>query len=78
MKSFKVHIIHPFNVKPEISVEPNAYAPPDTVYLVPDNTSLVKWARTLHQIEKERSDWIRAYNNILRGLRYWKDKAESK
>jgi hypothetical protein len=31
--------------------------------------------RLLYQAEKEKNDWIRAYDNAIQGLNYWKAKA---
>lgn len=70
-------LVHPFCEIPEVIKEPSAYCPSTHCYLVPEQTNFLQMAKTMYQFEKERNEWIRKYDNVLRGLRYWKDRADS-
>lgn len=72
----KITLIHAFNVDPEIELQATQYAPPDTVYILTDKQTPDVWAKSVYQAEKERNDWIRKYDNLLKGIRYWESKAK--
>jgi len=75
----KLHIIKSTDA-PEIEViqETSVYAPPQTMYLLPENITFLKWSRNLYTLEKEKNEWIRSYENVLQGLNYWRNKANEK
>ena len=55
------------------------YCPNDAVYYYPENgLDFIQHARMVYQAEKEKADWIRAYENAMQGLKYWKSIAEEK
>lgn len=76
MRKATINIIHASNCEIEIITEASIYAPKDTVYIVPEKDSFIKMAATLYATEKEKNEWIRKYDNVLKGLRYWQAKAK--
>lgn len=76
MKAF-ITVVHAANIEAEIKTESTVYAPKDMVYIMPAGGSFIKMARNMYEIEKERSDWIRKYENVLQGLSYWRERALS-
>lgn len=73
-----ITVIHSFDLELEVTKTPSAYAPSGTVYIVPENNDFLKMANTLYVVEKDRNEWIRRYENLLNGLRYWQAKAKEK
>ena len=71
----KIHIIHSFDVQPDVELVPSAYCPNKTLYFAGDPYDHIKHLRSIYSAEKERSEWIRKYENALNGLNYWKEKA---
>ena len=69
----KLVVVHAFDVRPEVELAPTAYAPPGHLYIVPQDMTFETMARTMHAAEKGRSEWIRRYENVLQGLKYWKE-----
>lgn len=77
MKSVLKLVYAPCNEIEVIHVQ-TGYAPNDYVYMVPEKESSLIWFRNLYQAEKEKNDWIRKYDRLLKGLNYWKARAEEK
>lgn len=77
MKS-TITIVHSVADEIEVNLEKCVYVPNHYLYIVPPMNSLLQMAKTIYQAEKERSEWIRRYENALQGLNYWKDKALTK
>lgn len=75
MNGTTVRIVHPYCESPEVILEPSRYCPNDKMYLVPKNESFLQFSKTLYAIEKDRSEWIRRYDNVLNGLKYWRCRA---
>lgn len=71
----KLIIIHAPGVEIDIQKESSIYAPRDSIYLMPNQDSFEHFVKSMYQLEKEKNEWIRSYDNVLRGLRYWKSKA---
>lgn len=72
-------LIHPPNVEPILNVEKSVYCSPQHLYLMPENgPDLPTMCRSVYAAEKDRSEWIRKYQNVLDGLNYWKERALSK
>lgn len=60
----------------DVEIVKDRYCPRGSVYIMPDKTKpLLDHLKSLYQAEKERSEWIRKYQNVLDGLNYWKQKA---
>lgn len=79
MKNPRVHIIHAYNIRPEVHVEASVYAPNDYIYVLPNREdTFLQVAKTYAQFERERNEWMHKYNNLLNGLNYWKNKALEK
>lgn len=70
-----LRIVHPYSETPEIKMEPSAYCPKTHFYMVPDNENFLQMAKTMYQFEKERNEWIRKYDRVLKGLKYWRNQA---
>lgn len=75
----KAHLtlVHATNVELMVKTEPTIFAPKDMLFIVPEGSSFLIMARTLYEVEKERSEWIRKYDNVLGGLSYWRERALS-
>lgn len=73
-----ITIITDPSTKIEVLQETSVYAPKGYVYILPEKESLITMARSIHQAEREKNEWIRKYDNLLKGLNFWKDKALSK
>lgn len=69
-----ITIIHALNLKIEVKIEPSVYAPHDILYIVPPGGDFLKMARTIYQAEKEKAEWIRKYDSLLNGLKYWRNR----
>lgn len=73
MTKVKLTLIHSYDVDLEVIKEPTPYAPGGHVYLVPDNKSPASFFRDIYKAEKEKNEWIRKYENVLKGLKYYKN-----
>jgi hypothetical protein len=60
----------------KIRQEISFLAPKDYIYFVPQGMSFETWGRTLAQAEREKNEWIRRYENMYQGLKYWREKAQ--
>lgn len=74
----KLTVVHAPDIDFEISHESSIFAPRDCVYLVPDKIDFGYFVRSMYELEKERNEWIRRYENVLTGLKYWRSKALEK
>lgn len=77
MHKVKVYVIHSPNVEVEVEKQVTCYAPPNSIYFLTQPNDL-NHLKTLFSIEKEKNEWIRKYDNLLNGLRYWQARALSK
>lgn len=68
-------LIHAYSDEVEIKTVPDRNAANGYIYLMPERDSIIQWARTVYQADKDRNEWIRRYDNLLKGLNYWKDRA---
>lgn len=71
----KFTIVHAYSDDVQIKKEASQYAAKGYCYLVPSQENIIQMARTVNQADKDRSEWIRKYENVLRGLRYWQNRA---
>lgn len=72
----KVTVVHAPNIEVCINTQVSFYAPSKAIYFLTDGDDEIYLLRSLYRAEKERSDWIRKYQNALNGLYYWKSKVE--
>lgn len=72
----KITVVHAPSDTIEFVLVPHHYATKGYAHLVPSEMDFVAWAKGLADIEKEKNDWIRAYENVLKGLRYWESRAK--
>lgn len=65
-------LLHSLNVKPEVTHEASIYVNPDTIYLIPKDRDTADFLKTLNTyvLAKEKAE--AKYNNVLKGLEYWK------
>ena len=71
-----ITIIHGPKVTPIVNVEQSIFCPTENLYLMgPNDPDLLTFFRTIYAAEKDRSEWIRKYQNVLNGLNYWKNRA---
>ena len=68
-------LIHSPSVELEVKTEPTAYCPNDYIYFVGDKDKYISHLRTISEAEAQVNEWIRRYDNLLKGLYYWKEKA---
>lgn len=78
MSSPVIRIIHSFSSKPRCELEPSMYCPEGKLFIIPHEDSMLEHGRSLYQAEKEKADWIRRYENVIQGLKYWREKALDK
>lgn len=78
MKETELNIIHACNLKVKSNTLHSIFAPNDYIYVLPNESDFFKFGKTIYQAEKERSEWIRKYENVLQGLNYWKQRALNK
>lgn len=76
MKQVTFHLIHAYNVKPNINIEASAYCQDNMAYFMAEKDSFVQLARDMYQVEKEKAEWIRKYDHLLKGVRYWQAKCK--
>lgn len=72
-----VKLIHALDVKIEVEDIPEKFAPSGYLYVLTEGDFL-EHAKTMREIEKDRNDWIRRYDNVLTGLKYWRGRALEK
>lgn len=70
----KFRIVHPYCAKPEVEFIPDKYCPNDRAFLLAPNQTPFQYLRSVQQAEKEKNEWIRKYENVLKGLNYWQNK----
>ena len=77
MNKPRINLIHGHGIEPIVTVHADRNCPPDYLYIFPDkeDTDFLTMARTMLAFETERNDWIRKYDNVYQGLKYWRDKA---
>jgi len=71
-------LIHPYCHEVEVQIAPDRNCPNDNAYFMPkygENTFL-NVICGIWQAEKQMNDWIRRYDNAMKGLRYWEAKAK--
>ena len=71
----KLTLVHAYGVNIEVEKQASPYVMKDMVYLMPDQDDFGRFVKTMYQLEKEKNEWIRRYDNVLKGLRYWESKS---
>jgi hypothetical protein len=79
MKTTAVVLHHPAD-EVIIDHQPCIYAKRGMLYLMvpPNLDSPAGFFISLHDRERKISEWIRSYDNVLKGLHYWRARALSK
>lgn len=76
VKNPKFIIVKSHSNEVDLEIESSAYCEPGRVYFMQDkNRPILEHLKTLYQSEKEKNEWIRRYENVLNGLKYWREKA---
>ena len=86
MKKHTAMVLHPTNIEVEVKVFSDVYCPPDRVYFIGcDSLGNVAPTEEAEKIKEfignalqdiaDRRMWEGKYNNLLKGLEYWKKKA---
>lgn len=70
----KFYLIHAPGTEIEIVKQADIHCPKDATYLMADKTNVVRMTYTINILISERDTWINKYNNVLKGLRYFKGK----
>lgn len=74
----KLIVVTAPGAKIKIEHEQSPYCPSDQAFFLPDKMSPFEWARTIAQADKDRNEWIRRYENMYQGLKYWRNRALEK
>lgn len=72
----KITVVSAPDTPVQVAIETSIYAPTGSIYLVPDNETFGTFVKTMYALEKERNEWIRRYDNAMKGLRFWESKAK--
>lgn len=75
MKKVHLNIIHSCDLELDIVASASIYVPKETVYFIPDKTSPFNFIAGYADIERQKKEAIDRYDNVLKGLNYWKNKA---
>jgi len=74
----KLTIVKAPGVEIELEQVTEVFCPRGYVYFMPDKMSFETFGRTIRDAEREKNEWIRRYENVLQGLKYWREKALEK
>lgn len=74
--SESIKIIHPYSIAPAVELIPDRNCPNTHYYIIPARENFLQMAKTMYQFEKEMNNWVRAYGNVLKGLQYWRSRAQ--
>lgn len=74
----KITVVKAPGVEIEVVQEVSIHAPRDSVYFVPSDMDFITFGITIREVERQRNEWIRKYDNLYNGLKYWRDKALTK
>lgn len=69
----KIKILHPPAHIPQIELHSSIYNPKDTVYIVSESCTM----ETTQSLINKALDFKNKYDNAIRGLNYWKGKAQN-
>lgn len=69
------HIIHAPGTEIQVKQYADIHCPREEAYVVAANPNPLIHMKTLSSTIKERDKWVAKYNNVLKGLKYWKGKA---
>lgn len=73
----KIYIVRsPATPKPELIDDVSVFAPKDYVYFCTQNFD--GCIADMYKEAKEKNEWIRRYDNLKRGLEYWRARALEK
>lgn len=74
----KITVLSAYSDTIEVVVEKSPYMPKGTVYFVTDhNFDLPKHLETIAEMKREHKRLQDRYDNVLRGLEYWKGKCKA-
>lgn len=70
-------LVSPKHQNLKVTIEPSVYMPNDRYYILGES-NFFRHIRSLYEAEKQLNEYIRRYENALKGLKYWKEKSEEK
>lgn len=74
----KITVLSSFADKVEVALEKSAYVPSGSVYFVQDpKFDILKHIETIEQMKREQDRLQDRYENILKGLEYWKGRCKA-
>ena len=68
-------LIHGLQDEVSVETQPDRYCPNGSAYLLPMGQTSRDFFRTLHEVELARDRHKARYDNVLKGLNYWKQRA---
>lgn len=77
MKRCDLTIVHAPNVLVELAKECSIYCPLDQVYIVP-HRDIETELKSIDSFKKETEFYKNRYENVLKGLNYWKHRVNEK
>ena len=74
MKS-SIQIITSYQDEIDVVISPDRCCPALEAYMVPNETNPVQFFAGMNHLAKERDHYKSRYDNVLKGLNYWKARA---
>lgn len=72
----KIIIVTSYQDQVDVEICPDRFCPKGHIYFMTDRSKpLINYIKDLYSTEKELNEWIRAYQNAIQGLNYWKQRA---
>lgn len=80
MKKQVLTVIHPYSTQVEPVIAADRNCPSDSMFIIPGefgdpNSKFLELSRIGYDFQKDTAEWIRRYDNVLKGLNYWRAKA---
>lgn len=74
----KITVLSAIGDEIQVSVEKSIYMPRGSLYFVTDpNFDLPKHLETIAEMKREQERLLARYENVLKGLEYWKGKCKA-
>lgn len=74
----KYTILKPFGLEICIDQYDSPYCKDNTFYMMPADVNSSLYMDTIEKIKQDRDSYKDRYDNVLKGLKYWKEKALEK
>lgn len=74
----RITVLSAFADKVEVALEKSAYIPSGSVFFVQDpKFDILKHIETIEQMKSEHYRLQARYDNLLKGLKYWKSRCKA-